>query len=582
MKFRPDHHLWVELREFTPALFGLLVFSFVIAMMHLLPSLYMLQMFDRVMQSRNISTLIALAMIVVFLTIIWTGIEYVRIKTMQRIAIAVDEKLSAKVFNAVNRQAGASLQSRNLALQDLNTIRDFLGGNLILNFMDFLFVPVIVVAAFMFHPWLGVTLLFLTVLVAGLAIGSQIMARDDMMRSSESAANAANFGQAVMNTAETTRTLGMLPALTLRWRARQQRAIGWFYGASSRSELFVNLLRFLRHMYLPIMVTCGVLLYLDEKLGPGVIFAAVTLVGRAVAPVDIIANSWRGFWNVRQAADRLDLVLKEAAKFTDRIPLPQPNGPLVVSRVGAAPRNSGTMILTDVSFSVDPGRVVAVVGASGAGKSTLARVLVGAWAIQRGSILLDGNEISHWDQDLLGQHIGYVPQDVDLLPGTLAENIARFEPSSRETSEKLIDAVRMTGIQDIVSRLPDGLNTRLGPDGHVLSSGQRQRIALARAVYGDPRLVVLDEPNSNLDATGEQQLAATISKLRNNGAIVILVTHRMNMLAYCDQVLVLNAGTVQAFGARDQVMDRIASVRPKELTDDRNRPGKPGGSIAAA
>jgi ABC-type protease/lipase transport system fused ATPase/permease subunit len=238
-------------------------------------------------------------------------------------------------------------------------------------------------------------------------------------------------------------------------------------------------------------------------------------------------------------------------------------------------------VLTDISFRVDPGHVVGVVGPSGAGKSSLARVLVGAWPTLRGSIRLDGNEIAHWDQDELGKIIGYLPQDVDLLPGTVAENIARFEPMGAVTARKINEAVRMAGVQDIVGALKEGLNTRLGPDGHVLSNGQKQRIALARAVYDMPRLVVLDEPNSNLDVAGEQVLAQTITKLRNEGTIVILITHRVNMLAICDHVLVLNAGTVQAFGNRDRVLERLNTYRPKELTNmSASRPGS-GGTVAA-
>jgi ABC-type protease/lipase transport system fused ATPase/permease subunit len=304
-------------------------------------------------------------------------------------------------------------------------------------------------------------------------------------------------------------------------------------------------------------------------VGAGVVVAAGILVMRAIGPVDALANGWRTIWNVKLSADRLDALLKKDREKTKRIALPRPDGPLVVSRISVKPRGRDIPTLQDVSFMAMPGTVVGVVGPSGAGKSTLARALTGAWPLLRGSIQLDDHDIAHWDPDLLGTHIGYVPQDIELIPGTLAENIARFEAVTSENSQRLIDAVKGAGILDIVSKLPDGLNTRVGPDGAVLSGGQRQRVALARALYGDPRLVVMDEPNSNIDAAGEQLLANAINRLKDAGAIVILITHRMNMLVYCDQVLVLNSGTVHAFGGRDEILDRIGGYRPKQIADNR-------------
>ncbi|MCA1951459.1 MAG: type I secretion system permease/ATPase [Hyphomicrobiales bacterium] len=580
MNLKRDHFLWIELRPFIPAFSGLMFFSGIIALLFLVPSLYMHQIFERVMQSRNLSTLTALAAIVVFLTIIWTALDLIRIKTLQRVAYAFDERVSERVFDSLNRQTDTlSAAARATLLQDLNTIRDFLGGTLIASLMDLAFVPLVILAGFLFHPYLGLLMLALVLLIGFLAVMSQIRSRDDMRRSIEASANAAEFGRAVMRSAEAVRPLGMLPDLVERWRRVQRDAIGWQYGATRQADPFNRILVFIRHLQGPIVVTVGALLFLAELAGPGAMFAAMILAGRAVAPVSAIANSWRTLWGVALSGDRLDAILREAAKKQDRVELPVPAGPLVVSRVSAAPRNRDAMTLTDVSFSLAPGQILAVVGASGAGKSTLARVLVGAWPVRRGSITLDGHELSHWDQDKLGRHIGYVAQDVEMLPGTIGENIARFQPRTPETVRQLIDAVRTAGVQDIIAKLPDGFNTRMGPDGIALSSGQCQRIALARAIYGEPRLLVLDEPNSNLDAAGEQMLVATLTKLKNTGSIIVLITHRMNMLAYCDQVLVMNNGTVQAFGPREQVMNRLSPSRPKELTDAR---GGVAGSVSSA
>jgi ABC-type protease/lipase transport system fused ATPase/permease subunit len=306
------------------------------------------------------------------------------------------------------------------------------------------------------------------------------------------------------------------------------------------------------------------LLYLNELVGAGVIFAASVLTSRAIYPVDNIASNWRQFWNFSVSAGRVELILQEAAKKTRKVSLAMPDGPLIVSHVMAGPRNRERPILHDISFALERGQTLGVVGASGAGKSSLARVLVGAWAIQKGSLSLGGNEIAHWDQDQLGRHIGYVPQDVELLPGTVAENIARFDAESDARDAAVLEATRLAGLQEIVQSLPDGLNTRLGPDGHTLSGGQRQRIALARALYGNPRLLVLDEPNSNLDAVGEESLGRTIVAMRESGTIVVIITHRTNILAYCDNVLVMNAGTVHAFGMRERILERLTHLAPRK------------------
>ncbi len=569
MKERHESFLLDEAREFFPAFGSLLFFSFVITLMYLVPSIYMMQIFERVMQSRNISTLAFLTAIVTFLCIVWTILEHLRGRVLQQVGNAIEAKIGARVFDALYRHTdNLPSGSRSVILQDINIIRDFVSGNLIIQFLDCLWVPLIILAAAMYHPILGGTLLAMTIVVSLLAFLTQRFARDDTLRSLTAASRASEFGRAVIHSAESTRVMGMVPALVARWRSRQEQALGWQQGAIDRTAIFSGLLRWFRHMYIPITLAIGVILFLQEQAGAGVIFACTIIVGRAIQPVDAIANNWRVFWNVSLSAQRIDRMLREAAKKTRRVALPTPAGPLVVSRVAAAPRNRDAAVITDVSFSIDPSNVVGVVGASGAGKSSLARVLVGAWPLLRGSITIDGHESSHWDQDQLGRFIGYVPQDIELLPGTVAENIARFDDPCAQTDARIVEAVRLANIQDIVSRLPDGLNTRLGPDGHTLSSGQRQRIALARAVYGNPRLVVLDEPNSNLDAIGEQSLATTIATLRESGAIVVLVTHRMNMLAYCDFVLVMNAGTVHAFGARDQVVNRLTGYQPtKQLTD---------------
>ncbi|QCI66241.1 type I secretion system permease/ATPase [Phreatobacter stygius] len=577
-----DHFLRQELPKFRSAIAALFFFSSIITILFLIPSIYMYQVFERVMQSRNMSTLLFLTMIVAALTVIWTALEHIRTRVLGEMANSLDESISTRAFDAVNRQTKVlSADARTMVIQDLNIIRDFVSGSLPVQFMDLCFVPLIILAVFLFHPVMGAALLALSVVVVGLSFWTQRAARHEIKRSLTASTRANEFARSVMASSEASRAMGMMPSLTGRWRDQVRGALGWQEAATHRATLPSSLLKYIRHLYTPIMLCVGVLLFLAEQVGPGVVFAAVMVVGRAIQPVDAIANNWRSFWSAQMSIDRIDRLLREAGPSRVKVTLPVPDGPLQVSRIVATPSDRDNIILTDVSFVVNPGSITAVVGSSGAGKSSLAKVLVGAWSVRKGTITLDGHDLTHWDQDQLGRHIGYVPQDVVLLPGTLAENIARFDPLGGETDRKIIEAVKIAGIQDIVSKLPDGLNTKIGPNGHTLSGGQRQRVALARAVYGDPQLVVLDEPNSNLDAIGEKGLAETLEILRDRGAIVILVTHRLNMLSYCDHVLVMNSGTVHAFGPRDAVVSRLSLGQPVRQIGQQNSASSQSGSTAA-
>lgn len=571
------------MREFSSAFLSLIFFSFVITLLFLVPTIYLIQLHDRVLTSRNYSTLAALAAIVLFLCTVWSLLEKNREKIVTRIAYALDQKIAPKVFDALNRQTDRlPSAARALIVQDLATLRDFLAGGLVISFFDFVWVPLIIGAAFLFHFWIGMTILIVTSIVALLAIANQLIAREQVKRALAQSAQAGEFARAVMRSSEVLRAMGMIPRLVARWNDQRNEALGWMDAAARRTAPIGLGTRIIRHLFLPLIMTVGVILVLASEVGPGVMFAATILAMRTLHPVDSIANGWRAIWNASLSAGRIDELLREAAKRKPRVALPTPSGALVVSRIAATPLGSDSLVINDVSFSAEAGSIIGVVGASGAGKSSLGRVLIGAWPLARGSITLDDHEISHWDQDAFGRHVGYVPQDVEMLPGTVAENIARFEAASAETDAKVVAAVELARVQDIIAKLPLGLNTRLGPDGYMLSSGQRQRIALARAVYGSPRYLVLDEPNSNLDAMGESNLAETIRALKAAGAIVILVTHRMNMLVYCDFVLVMNNGTVHAYGHREQIVNRLTGYQPaKQITDRNASQGDPGGTIAA-
>ncbi len=556
--------LWHEFRPYRSAFASLLLFSFVISLASLTPTIFMLQLYERVMHSRNEMTLLFLVVIALGLLALWTALESVRLRVLQRMAVSLHNAVAKKLFEAINRRHDKfSSVARNAMLQDINVVREFVGGNLLVQLMDLCFAPLFVCVAFLFHPLLGVTLLILLVIIVGLTLIHQWLVRDPVRRAQTAAAHATDLGRSIIANAELIRVMGMLPSLSSRWHDRQSEMLGWQSTAWSRTGVVGEVLRFIRHAQGPIMMTVGILLFLEQQTGGGIIFAASVLSSRAIQPVDAVVSGWRTFWSVRLSAGRLETLLQDAgAHDKERFALPRPAGPLVVSRATVVAPGRTSTILNDVSLTANRGRILGVVGASGAGKSSLARLLVGIWRPQRGAVALDGHDIAHWDQDELGRWVGYVPQDVELLAGTVAENIGRFQGGD---DDAVLDAIELAGVQDIIRGLPDGLNTKLGPDGHVLSGGQRQRIALARAVYGDPCLLVLDEPNSNLDAIGEESLARTMAKMRERGAIVIIVTHRMTMINHCDDVLVMHSGTVHALGERDQIVARLSNSRSQRL-----------------
>jgi PrtD family type I secretion system ABC transporter len=579
-KFKYIRH---EMRNYRFGTGSLVFFSLILTFLYIIPAMFMIQVHDRVLHSRNQATLLFLCVIGFSLIFAWALLERLRERALDRISYAFDHQLAPRIFETLNRQTDRlPADVRGLILGDLTTVRSFVAGGIMTSLLDLMWVPLIVLIAFLMHFWIGVTVLGLTAAVALLAVICQLLAREHVRQAARLEGQAAEFGRAVMRSSETARVMGMLPRLGRRWYDLRGEGLGWLDSAARRTAPAAVPLRTLQHATHSIMVVVGAILVLNSEIGIGLMFGATFLALRTLHPVVSVATNWRSIWNVLISAERLELMLAETARRTARVSLPRPDGALVVSRVSASPQNRDVVVISDVSFTVGPGQVVGVVGASGAGKSSLGRVLVGAWRLTRGSVTLAGHEIAHWDQDQLGDHVGYVPQDVEMLPGTVAQNIARFEEPGLDTDQRVIEAVNLANIKDIVARLPHGLNTRLGPDGHQMSSGQRQRVALARAVYGEPSLIVLDEPNSNLDAPGEQNLAATVRALRERGAIVILITHRMNMLSHCDHVLVMNNGTVHAFGERDLVVNRLASFQPpRQLTDRKSAVGEAGGTIAA-
>jgi PrtD family type I secretion system ABC transporter len=557
-KFDDQSPVMAILKEYSHAYFAIFILSIFSPILYLAGPIYTIQIMDRVFTSRNAETLIALTVIALFAILTSSFLDLIRQKAMQRIGRLVNERLGRIVFAARNREFkhGSNINTAN-AIADVSIVSEFASGRLISLLFDAILSPLFIIVLFFIHPVFGLLGLFLLIISDGLSLLNLWLVKADNKRFQASTIQANEFGNAVIRSAETIRAMGMVPQLTERWYAMQRTAVDWQASIAAKSDMVAAVARFLRQAQIVIIYAVGATLYLLNLISPSVLIAVMMITMRALGPIDAVIASWSSYANVFAAYQRLDSLILAVADTARKISLPPPSGDITVENLIATGPGSDRIIVNDVSFVLREGRVLGVVGASGAGKSSLARLLAGVWQPRRGSITIGAHELSHWDQDKLGVHLGYMPQEVELLPGTLAENIARFNPVGGDNSKKLLQAAENAGIGDLIKGLPEGYNTRVGPGFHVFSGGQRQRIALARALYGDPRLVVLDEPNSNLDAAGEQALVSAIEQLRRRNATVIVVTHKLSLLNCCDDVLVMHAGAVQAFGLKEQIVNRI-------------------------
>lgn len=558
LKFDGQSPVLAILKRYSRGYLAVFILSIFSPVLYLAGPIYTIQVMERVFTSRNVDTLVALTVIALFAILTSSFLDLIRQKAMQRIGRSVNEKLGRVVFAARNREfkPGSNI-STSTALADVATVTEFTSGRLIVLLFDALLSPLFLIILFFIHPVFGLLGLFLLIVSDGLSLLNLWLVKADNKHLQTSSVQANEFGNAVTRSAETIRAMGMVPQLTERWFSMQRSAINWQARVAAKSDMIAALARFLRQAQIVIIYTVGAILYLMNLTSPSVLMAVMMITMRAVGPIDAVISSWSAYANVLAAFQRLDGLILAVADTGRKISLPPPGGDVVAEHLVATGPGGDKIIVNDVSFVLREGRVLGIVGASGAGKSSLARLLAGVWQPRRGSIMIGAHELSHWDQDKLGVHLGYMPQEVELLPGTLAENIARFNLADGDSSAKLLQAAENAGIGDLVKGLPEGYNTRVGPGFHVFSGGQRQRIALARALYGDPRFVVLDEPNSNLDAAGEQALVTAIEQLRNRNATVVVVTHKLSLLNCCDDVLVMHTGTVQAFGPKEQIVNRI-------------------------
>ncbi len=537
-----------------PILRRAFLFGFVGSLLVLAPTIYMFQVYERVVNSRSHMTLLMLSLLVLFALAVMEALDWARSETLRDAGDHLENEMMPRVYRAMfqmnlGRPGSASTQP----IQDLRTVRDFLPSPAVAALPELPVALIFLVLIFALSPVLGVVALLGAVLQLGLAWGNEKRTQPALAQANRLAVGGQQQAEAMLRHAEVVRAMGMRPALHARWMEVQQKMLLQQALASDRAGLFQALTKMVQTTLSSALLGVAAWLVLRDMLwgGPGMLIVGSVLGGRILAPLAQGIAQWRSVVNVRESWLRLNNLLAQVPPPLSGMELPAPKGYLSVESLVAAAPGGQSQILRGVQFALKPGEVLAVVGPSASGKTTLARLLVGVWPALGGKVRLDGADVYLWNKQELGPHIGYLPQGVELLDGSIAENIARFGTPNRSDTE---EAAKAVGLHEWILSLPEGYDTRLGMDGARLSGGQRQRIGLARALYGHPAFVVLDEPNSSLDEAGELALARAVEQRRATGTAFVLITHRTSALQVCTHMLVLRDGVQQAFGSRDEVL----------------------------
>lgn len=547
------------------------LFSAAINILMLTGPLYMLQIYDRVLSSGSIPTLMGLFVIVVVLYAFLGVYDFLRSRLLSRAAYRMDGVISDLAFRQQLQDPGQA--QPGTPLRDLEVLRSFLSGPAIRGLFDMPWIPVFLIAVFIIHPGLGYLTLAGAAVVAGLAGLNQWLTRDTTARAMGLDQQDRVFSEQGHRSAETIRALGMQTAISARWQKMHEASLSQSQKGGDTSDGFAAFSRAFRLLLQSMLLTAGAYLALNQQISAGMIVGVSILAGRALAPVDQVIGQWRAISRAAEAHKRLKATLDQGATVKTHVTLPDPTGALSLRGVTkltpgqAGGQGTPTRILDQVSFELEPGDVLGVIGNSAAGKSSLARMLVGIWQPDAGEVRLDGATLEQWDPDVLGRHIGYLSQHVDMMPGTIAENISRFDPQADE--DQIFTAARAAGVHDLILGLANGYATRIGTSDQPLSGGQIQRIGLARAIYRMPPLIVLDEPNAHLDAHGDDSLTDTIRYLRQRGTTVVVMAHRPSVIAEASKVLILHKGVVARFGGREEIL-RMA-MQPVS-TDVADRP----------
>lgn len=573
MKFKlkaPQNELAQVLASFKKTFRNIGVFSAVINILMLTPAIYMLQLYDSVLSSRNEMTLLMLTLIMLGAYVFLGALEYVRSFILIRVGAQLDMKLNKRVYTAAFEECLKKGDSNaGQALKDLTNLRQFLTGNALFAFFDAPWFPIYLTVIFLFHPALGFFALFGTIVIIVLAYINEKISHQPLSEANSMAVASTNVASNNLRNAEVIEAMGMLPNIQSRWYKLHSRFLSLQAEASEKAGIVTALSKSFNVALQSLLLGLGALLVLENSITPGMMIAGSILFGRAVAPVQLLISVWKQIGSTRSAYERLVKLLELNPAREAGMALPKPQGAIAIEAVTAIPPGAKVPAIKGLSFSLAAGEVLGIIGPSGSGKSTLARLLVGIWPSAAGKVRLDGADVYLWNKDELGPYIGYLPQDIELFAGTVSENIARF---GEIDADKVILAARRAGVHDMILKMPEGYDTLLGDGGAGLSGGQKQRIGLARAMYDDPSLIVLDEPNSNLDDVGEQALLAAIIDLRKRGKTIVLITHRTSILGATTKLLLLQDGTAKLFGPTNQVVEALkqqqAQVAQKKIEEN--------------
>jgi len=557
------------MKSFRGAFAGVGVFSFISNVLMLTGPLFMLEIYDRVLPSHSLPTLVVLALFAMALYAAQGIIDWIRGRLLVRIAGVLDGAVSGRVYDllvrlSLRRGGGNGLEP----VRDIEAVRSFLSGLGPTALFDLPWIPLYLGIVYAFHPLLGITAALGGVLLFALAVLSEMLAQKPMKAALESWQKRQALAEAGRRNAEAVAAMGFGGRLARLWQGVNREHVGDQQRASDVTGGFGALSKVLRLILQSAVLGIGAYLAINQEITAGVIIASSILTARALAPVELAISYWKGFIAARQGWQRLGTLMAALPPALPRLELPAPRESLSVENLSLAAPGGGRLIVQGASFSLKAGQGLGVIGPSASGKSSLARALVGVWPPARGKVRLDGAALDQWTEEGRGRHVGYLPQDVELFAGTVAENIARFDPEA--TSEAVIDAAQAAGVHEMIVGFEGGYEAQVGENGTALSAGQQQRIALARALYGDPFLVVLDEPNSNLDSEGEAALTRAILGVRRRGGIVVVIAHRPSALAATDAILVMRQGRLEAFGAKKDVLPAL--VRPVEVARRRPAP----------
>jgi ATP-binding cassette subfamily C protein EexD len=531
------------------------VFSFFINVLMLVPAIYMLQVYDRVMSSRSIETLLLITIIMVFLFITMGVLEVIRSRILVRIGNKIDIALSSHLFDVIFYLARLTPQKSSSApISDLMKVRQFMTGNGVFAFFDSPWFPIYVFIMYLFSPWLALFGIFAAIVIFSITLINEKTTKKSLAQANEIHNKSLGYVNKNIANAEIIQAMGMNERIKIRWLQKHLEFLQIQSNASDTAGKWANVSKTTRQMFQSLTYGLGAYLAINGEISSGMIIAGAVLLGRALQPLDLLTNTWKQFADARESYYRLNDLLKSFPEIPETMQLPAPKGEIKVENIVVVPPASTIPALKNINIFIPKGSIVGIIGPSASGKSTLVRAILGVWPLYAGKVRLDGADIHQWNSTELGEYIGYLPQDIELFEGSISENIARF---GEINPVAIVEAAKIAGVHEMILRLPQGYDTVVGAGGATLSGGQRQRVGLARALYKNPPVIVLDEPNSNLDDEGEKALLKALLKMKEHKSTIILVTHRPNILSIVDKIAILSQGILTKYGNKEEVIQEL-------------------------